>query len=96
MANQHIRSETFLRWGDILDRAYRLDNHDEVLAEFNHRISAIDLQGGHPRDASDERYALCTRVMQEVMGEKEVEVTLDAQADEYEECMRAQELMETL
>jgi len=81
------------RWNIICNRAYAMEDSVEIIQEFKRRMEPykgmhINLTGG----PTPERYDLCSSVMLEIL---EPVVSLRVQADEYEEALRALELMET-
>lgn len=76
------------RWNYICNKAYAIEDHMEIFLEFHRRMAADYSEGA-------ERYEKCAICMEALL-EGMFPTTLEAQADEYEECMRAQEIMHGL
>ncbi len=84
-------TEGFRKWNEIFDSIMERRDYTQVLQEFNKRVEAIGVSGcdsaGRPLE---ERFFLCADILLDIINPK---VTLAVQADEYEETMKAQEIM---
>jgi len=89
-------SPEWMRWREVFSRADALPNSKEIIAELQKRLKAAVM--GHNRGLpgepfDDARYDLCADIL---LGILEPEVTLAAQADEYEETMLAEAIIKGL